>query len=181
MPAWCAVSALLPIFARDILMVGPWGLGLLRSMPAAGAVVHTANTFRTTQRHAGDRWDHLARRAVAIARGARAGCEVCIKKNYPVTVNDPALTEQMRPTLARVAGASHLVLVPKVMGSEDFSFFQREVPGLFFFVGNTPTGVDPLASAPNHSPRFFVDEGCLPLGVRAMAHVACDWLAAAAG
>mgnify|MGYP002144964297 FL=1 len=119
--------------------------------------------------------------AQAIARGARAGCEVCIKKNYPVTVNDPALTEQMRPTLARVAGASHLVLVPKVMGSEDFSFFQREVPGLFFFVGNTPTGVDPLASAPNHSPRFFVDEGCLPLGMRAMAHVACDWLAAAAG
>lgn len=32
-------TALLPIFARDILMVGPWGLGLLRSMPAAGAVV----------------------------------------------------------------------------------------------------------------------------------------------
>ena len=31
-------TALLPIYARDILMVGPWGLGLLRSMPAAGAV-----------------------------------------------------------------------------------------------------------------------------------------------
>ena len=31
-------TALLPIFARDILAVGPWGLGLLRSMPAAGAV-----------------------------------------------------------------------------------------------------------------------------------------------
>lgn len=32
------VTALLPIFARDILQVGPWGLGLLRSMPAVGAV-----------------------------------------------------------------------------------------------------------------------------------------------
>ncbi len=30
-------TALLPIYARDILFVGPWGLGLLRSMPAAGA------------------------------------------------------------------------------------------------------------------------------------------------
>ena len=30
-------TALLPIYARDILLVGPWGLGLLRSMPAAGA------------------------------------------------------------------------------------------------------------------------------------------------
>jgi MFS family permease len=31
-------EALLPIFARDILAIGPWGLGLMRSMPAAGAV-----------------------------------------------------------------------------------------------------------------------------------------------
>ena len=32
-------TALLPIFARDILHVGPWGLGLLRSAPAVGAFV----------------------------------------------------------------------------------------------------------------------------------------------
>jgi MFS family permease len=32
-------TALLPIYARDILQVGPWGLGLLRSMPAVGAAV----------------------------------------------------------------------------------------------------------------------------------------------
>ncbi len=31
-------TALLPIFARDILHVGPWGLGLLRSAPAVGAL-----------------------------------------------------------------------------------------------------------------------------------------------
>lgn len=32
------VTALLPIFARDILATGPWGLGLLRSAPAVGAI-----------------------------------------------------------------------------------------------------------------------------------------------
>jgi len=31
-------TALLPIYARDILLTGPWGLGLLRSAPAAGAL-----------------------------------------------------------------------------------------------------------------------------------------------
>ncbi len=31
-------TALLPIYARDILWVGPWGLGLLRSAPALGAL-----------------------------------------------------------------------------------------------------------------------------------------------
>ncbi|HEY7384015.1 MAG TPA: MFS transporter [Beijerinckiaceae bacterium] len=33
------VTALLPIFARDILETGPWGLGLLRSAPAVGALL----------------------------------------------------------------------------------------------------------------------------------------------
>ena len=114
--------------------------------------------------------------AEAISRGARAGCTVCIRKNYPVTVNDAALTQRMVPTLQRVAGPGQLMLVPKVMGSEDFSFFQQVVPGLFFFVGVTPVGTDPAKAAPNHSPRFFVDEGGLLLGVRALANLTCDYL-----
>ena len=32
------VTALLPVFARDVLETGPWGLGLLRSAPAIGAL-----------------------------------------------------------------------------------------------------------------------------------------------
>ncbi len=32
-------TALLPVFARDILHTGPWGLGLLRSAPAVGAAL----------------------------------------------------------------------------------------------------------------------------------------------
>ena len=114
--------------------------------------------------------------AEAISRGSRAGCKVCINKHYPVTVNDPALTEAMLPTLRRVAGAAQVHFVPKVMGSEDFSFFQRVSPGLFIFLGVVPPGTDPLQAAPNHSPRFYVDERCLVLGVRALANLACDYL-----
>ena len=118
--------------------------------------------------------------AEAIGRGARAECSVCIRKNYPVTVNDPALTEAMLPTLRRVAGDTNVLLVPKVMGSEDFSLFARVVPGLFFFVGVTPPSADPAAVAPNHSPRFFVDEAGLALGVRALAQLVCDFASASA-
>ena len=117
--------------------------------------------------------------AEAVSRGSRAGCKVCIDKNYPVTVNDPVLTATMLPTLQRVAGAG-LNLVPKVTGSEDFSFFQRVLPGLFIFLGVTPPEVDPKKAAPNHSPRFYVDESGLLLGVRALAHLACDFLEAPA-
>ena len=119
--------------------------------------------------------------AEAIARGSRAGCTVCIRKNYPVTVNDPALTHAMLPTLRRVAGEAQVQLVPKVMGSEDFSFFQRVVPGLFIFLGVVPPGTSTHDAAPNHSPRFFIDERCLVLGVRALAQLACDHLDSQAG
>jgi amidohydrolase len=117
----------------------------------------------------------------SVARGSRATCRVCITKNYPVTINDPALTEAMLPTLQRVGGEGKLVNVPKITGSEDFSFFQRVVPGLFVFLGVTAPGQDCRLAAPNHSPRFTVDEAALVTGVRMLAHLACDWLEAKRG
>jgi len=134
----------------------------------------TIRTFDEVMRD--DVHERVTTLAEAVAKGSRAGCTVCIEKNYPVTVNDPALTEKMLPTLQRVAGADKVQFVPKVTGSEDFSYFQKLVPGLFFFVGVAPPGVDPTKAAPNHSPRFSVDESALLLGVRSLASVACDWL-----
>lgn len=138
----------------------------------------TIRTFNEAMRD--DIHERVTTLAESISRGARAGCTVCITKNYPVTINDPALTEAMLPTLRRVTGGDGLQLVPKVTGSEDFSFFQRVVPGLFVFLGVTAAGADPKKAAPNHSPRFRVDESGLLLGVRTLAHLSCDYLASQA-
>ena len=137
----------------------------------------TIRTFDEAMRD--DIHERVTTMSEAIARGSRARCTVCIDKNYPVTVNHPELTAAMLPTMQRVAGDG-LRLVDKVTGSEDFSFFQRVVPGFFFFVGVTPVGQDPERVAPNHSPRFYVDEDALLTGVRSLAHLACDFLQAAA-
>ena len=116
--------------------------------------------------------------AESIARASRATCTVCIHKNYAVTVNDRELTEAMLPTLQRVAGAARVVMTPKITGSEDFSFYQQVVPGLFYFVGITPKEQDPASAPSNHSPLFFIDEPGLLVGLRSLAHVAVDWLEA---
>ena len=134
----------------------------------------TIRTFDEEMRD--DIHERVTTLAESVARGSRASCAVCIDKKYPVTINDPALTEAMVPTLSRVAGPDRVELIPKVTGSEDFSFFQRIVPGLFFFVGVTPPEVNPKDAYSNHSPRFFADERALVLGVRSLAHLACDWL-----
>ena len=158
-----------------VLTIGTIHGGLRENIiPESVEMRGTIRTFDEEMRD--DVHERVTYLAQAIARGSRAGCEVCIKKNYPVTVNDPTLTEAMRPTLARVAGPNRLALVPKVTGSEDFSFFQRVVPGLFIFLGVTPEEQEVSKAAPNHSPRFFVDERCLVTGVRALAHLAADFL-----
>ena len=136
----------------------------------------TIRTFDEDMR--GEIHERVATLAEAIARGSRARCSVCISKDYPVTVNDPALVEATLPTLRRVAGEENVIVASKVTGAEDFSFFQRVVPGFFFFVGVTPPGEDPAKAYANHSPRFFADEAGLLLGLRALAHAACDFLEA---
>ncbi len=113
----------------------------------------------------------------AEASGARA--EVEISLGYPVTVNDPDLVAASLPTLRRVAGEEAVVRAPARTGAEDFSFLAARVPGFYFWLGIRPPGVSAEDAAPNHSPRFVVDEGALVLGVRALGHLAFDALEAA--
>ena len=75
---------------------------------------------------------------------------------------------------ANTAGAT-VDDIDYIMGAEDFSYFQQEVPGLFFFLGVTPPGQEATA-AQNHSPLFFADESALPVGVRALANLTVDYL-----
>jgi amidohydrolase len=109
-----------------------------------------------------------------IAESAGAEAEVTIDRLVPVTFNDPGLTAQMVPTLEGVLGKGKLLLMPPQTGSEDFSYFQEKVPGLYFFLGITPEGGKVV---PMHSPHLYVDEKALGIGVRAMAHLAVDYLA----
>ena len=114
--------------------------------------------------------------AEAIAGANHAHAEVRVDKAVPVTVNDPALTEKMLPTLKRIGGAGGSRPQQRVMVAEDFSYFQEKIPGLFYFVGITPKDQDMAKAAPNHSPRFFIDESGLLQGARSLAALAVDFL-----
>jgi len=136
----------------------------------------TIRTFDEAQRD--EIHEHVKRISEMIAASGGAKATVHIHRWYDVTVNHPELTEWAAPTLARIAGESNVGIVDKVCGAEDFSFYQKEVPGFFYFMGCTPPERDSGTAAPNHSPRFYVDENCLPLGVRTLCALALDWLAA---
>jgi amidohydrolase len=120
----------------------------------------------------------IKRTAVDIASSGGAKADVTIETGYPVTYNDPALTEKMAPTLRKVS--SDVIVMNPTLGAEDFSFYQQKVPGLFFFLGTRPKNQTAEQAASNHSPLFYIDESGLGLGIRAMARVAADYLRSAA-
>jgi amidohydrolase len=123
--------------------------------------------------------ERVRRTVAGIAGAAGATADVGIGLGLPVTFNDPALTERMTASLKRVAAGGFDPNAQVTTTSEDFALYQQKVPGLFVFLGITPKGADPATVAANHSPRFFVDEGALVTGVRAMASLAVDYLAGA--
>ena len=127
-------------------------------------------------------WDQLHecvhQVSTLIAESGGAKAHVHIARGYPVTSNDEELTHWAVPVLKRVAGEGAVGVCPKTCGAEDFSYYQREVPGFFFFIGCTPKEKSCKDADSNHSPRFYVDESGLKLGVRSLATLAVDWLAA---
>ncbi|GIX35954.1 MAG: N-acyl-L-amino acid amidohydrolase [Lysobacteraceae bacterium] len=138
-------------------------------------MIGTIRTFDEAMRQ--DVFRRLARIAehTAAAHGARVEMSLPDPGGNPVTVNDPALTARMLPSLRQVAGKDRLHELGLVMGAEDFSYYAREVPALFFFVGATPPDT-PLDEAPsNHSPHFFLDEEALRVGLRAMLQLVSDY------
>lgn len=115
----------------------------------------------------------------AASNGATADIQLPYSAHYPVTYNDPDLTAAMLPTLERIAGAQNINLIDAVTGAEDFSYFAREVPGLYVFVGGKPLDVPAEVSVSHHTPDFFIDESGMKLGVKAYLNLTLDYMEAA--
>lgn len=117
-------------------------------------------------------------RMEAIAKGITGAYGATYTLNYvegtTVTFNEPALARQTRAVLAAVAGESKVIEPPPQMGAEDFSYYQKEMPGVFFFLG--VRNVAKKITAMVHTEYFDLDEDTLQLGVRAMGTTVLDYL-----
>jgi amidohydrolase len=139
--------------------------------------VEMVGTIRTLNTEMQDKIHEKIRLTVTkIAESAGAVADVRISRGYPVTYNDPELTAMMLPSLKEAVGAENVKLVKAITGAEDFSFFQQQVPGLYFFIGGMPKDKKPEEAAPHHSPDFYIDESSLKLGVRALSYLILDYM-----
>lgn len=143
-------------------------------IPEKVEMIGTIRTF-------GDEQQALVHRRITeiitnIAESAGAKADVNIGKLYPSTVNPPELTAKVLPSVESAAGKGNVIAMPPVTGAEDFSFFQREKPGFFFFLGGMKKGGDPLTTPSHHTPDFFIDESGFLLGVRTLSYLTVDYM-----
>ncbi len=157
-----------------VISVGRVRAGVRNNIiPETAELIGTIRTLDTAMQdkiHA-----DIKRTAEHIAASQGATVDVDIQRGYPVTFNDPALTEEMAPTLERVGG-DKTVRIDAITGAEDFSFFQKEIPGLFLMIGGMPPGKDPSEAAPHHTPDFYIEESSMKTGVRALANLTIDYM-----
>ena len=115
---------------------------------------------------------------VAELTASAHGCEAeIIPGQYdPMNVNDSELCRNMLPTIKRVAGKDKIHFKSATTGSEDFSYFSREIPGLYLHFGSAPLKNPLSESKANHNPGFQVDEASLKFATRLECNLIYDYL-----
>lgn len=153
-------------------------IGIIRAGTAWNIIPETVTLEGTIRTHGVEVREQAAKefhrlvQQTASAHGATA--EIVFADYGPVVWNDPELGKRMRPTLARAAGEKNVVEAEPVMGGEDFAHYARKVPGFYFFLGVRNESIGAVHAV--HTPKFTVDEAALPVGVRALALLAIDYL-----
>jgi len=141
-------------------------------IPESCELIGTVRTLDfAMQKHINQRMKELAE-GIAAAYGGTA--ELDIQNSTSITNNEPSLVNELLPTLERVAGKDQVVLSKATTGAEDFSYFQEQIPGFYFFLGGMTPGS--TGSYPHHTPDFKIDESGLLLGVKAMTEISLDYL-----
>lgn len=158
-----------------VITVGSVHAGIRRNIIPEEAVLEgTIRTFSDdVQEHV---HTSIHTTATKIAESAGASAEVKIHKMYPATINHPALTQQSVKSLQRAAGKANTVITQPVTMAEDFSFYQRERPGLFFFLGAYPAEMSLSKQPIHHTADFMIDEKSFSTGVKAFLFLTLDYM-----
>jgi len=174
------ITALLTVVSRNcdpthpaVLTFGQVSGGQARNIIPDEVVLD--GTLRTYDERTADVLRDAIRRvaeSTASAFGARAEVDIAI--GYPPVINDPTLTGLCRKRAEELLGSDRVVDLPLRMTGEDFSFYQKVIPGCFYRLGTGGDGQGCRSGL--HTAEFDIDESALNTGTAMMA-----WLAATAG
>ncbi len=156
-----------------VISVGKISSGVRNNIiPESAQIIGTIRTLDyDMQAHVNKRMKEMV---PAIAKAYRAEATIDIADGTAITFNHIELTDQMSRSLEKAAGIDNVFVINAITGAEDFSAYQKEVPGMFFFLGGMTPGT--TEAFPHHTPDFFIDESGMLLGVKTFIQLSLDYL-----
>ena len=158
-----------------VISVGSFHSGVrFNIIPESAQIIGTIRTLdRDMKEQIRDRMTQLVP-TIAKAYGGEA--VISIVDGADITFNDPELTKQLVPSLKRVLSEDKVYQIKAITGAEDFSYFQNEIPGFFFFLGGTSLATPANEIPSHHTPDFIAEDDALIIGVKAISQIAIDFL-----
>ncbi len=132
-------------------------------IPEKAFMEGTIRTFSEEQTY--EIFDRITAIAENTATGMGGSAKSELITGYPPVINDPEATQKLRDA----AGEDLVMLHKPVMAGEDFSFYQKHIPGAFFFLGSGSEEADSCYSW--HHPKYNVDERSLKTGMQVMTQL----------
>ncbi len=164
----------------NVVSIGSMQVGnRMNILPGTAALRGTIRTFDIGRRDQLKALIETSISGLATSYGAQA--RVVFEDVALVTGSDPALLDTIMPAFRAAATAGIDANTPLRGAAEDFSFFEEQVPGVYYILGSTPRGTPANAVPTNHSDRFDIDEAVLPVGVKAHVLSAIAFLDSRAG
>jgi amidohydrolase len=138
-------------------------------IPEEALLCGTLRTLKPETREFGERRIREISAKIAEALGVEA--EMNWLPGYPVTYNEADATRRFFDVARAALGEGHVetIEVP-TMGAEDFSYYGREAPACFFFLGLLNEGQEKYPNL--HSPEFDFNDKAIPVGIRMMRELA---------
>lgn len=177
-PAGNMIGALQTIASREIdpadtVVVS---VGLLEAGDAFNIIPETSKLIGNTRSFTDETHDSLAGKIKRIADGIadayRCTAETVVNVLYPSVINHHGAVDVLRKSAIAIVGEDQVEQAPIYMVSEDFSYYQRKVPGVFYFLG---AGLEETnTNYPHHSPKFNIDDRALPIGIAVMSAFAIN-------
>lgn len=140
-------------------------------IPGKAVMQGTVRAFSMeTARFIRDRMEAIVK---SITEGNGGSYSFYFNEGYPAVVNNEESTQKLQKAARLVLGEENVIEMEKpLMAGEDFSFYQQEFPGAFFFLGSGTEETDSQWSW--HHPRYNVDERAFLTGSALMAGLALD-------
>lgn len=124
-----------------------------------------------------DTFKQVLARMEKIIRGTMTAFDADIKieynLNYPSLLNDKVVHASLGDTLSGIFGKENIIPIDAILGSEDFAFYSRKVPSMFYFLGAKDTAEKCYFL---HDSKVVFNEDCIPYGSKLLSEGALSLL-----